>query len=376
MLRGYLCSMREWRLWALFLTVLAAYAANIRLALLYNDWNGRFFNALQAADRAGILRGLFYFMGLAAAIILLLVWADYLKGRLKLALRRGLTELFFKRWLSEGSAHCLLKGSGAEPDNPDQRITEDVALLASLSMELLHPAKKPLECVACMLNAPEQILLPAVRRTGAEYVLLEENGTPDFNPVSARKRLEALGIRTRVLDVRGAPEAALRRAAALYSEERQAERAIRARRERLNALKALPVRRGQRAAVLLGIRNPARHKSYVFRVAAHAAHSKLLQEAFGLSNVFESPASKDEIEGIQPLGDLGELFERDPNLIALTGDAAACSREVFKAIRERPALQDLKAVREGRIVALPYYCRPLAWRSPEILEAWADALCD
>lgn len=136
MLRGYLCSKREWRLWALFLTVLAAYAVNIRLALLYNDWNGRFFNALQAVDRAGILRELFYFMGLAAAIILLLVWADYLKGRLKLALRRGLTELFFKRWLSQGSAHCLLKSGGREPDNPDQRITEDVALLASLSVGL------------------------------------------------------------------------------------------------------------------------------------------------------------------------------------------------------------------------------------------------
>lgn len=242
------------------------------------------------------------------------------------------------------------------------------------SMERLHPAEKPLECVACMLNDPEQILLPAVRRTGAEYVLLEENGTPDFNPASAREQLEALGIRTRVLDVRGDPEEALRRAATLYLEERQAERAIRARRERLNALKALPLRRGQRAAVLLGIRNPVRHESYVFRVAAHSAHSRLLKETFGLSNVFESPASKDEIEGIQPLDDLGELLERDPDLIALTGDAAACSKELVKAIRERPALQDLKAVRGGRVVALPYYCKPLAWRSPEILEAWADAL--
>ncbi len=137
MLASYLFSRDCAKLWALLFVVLAAYATNIHLAVLYNDWSGRFFNALQAVDRAEILRELFYFMGLAAAIILLLVWADYLKSRLKLALRRGVTELFFQRWLSCGSAHCLLRSSGREPDNPDQRITEDVALLSSLAVGLL-----------------------------------------------------------------------------------------------------------------------------------------------------------------------------------------------------------------------------------------------
>lgn len=79
----------------------------------------------------------FYFIGLAAVIIVLLVWAGYVKDRLALALRRDLTQIFFKRWLSPESAHYLLRESGREPDNPDQRVTEDVRQLVNLSVDLL-----------------------------------------------------------------------------------------------------------------------------------------------------------------------------------------------------------------------------------------------
>ena len=94
LLLAYLFNRARWRLWLLFGVVLAAYAFNIKLAVLYNDWNGRFFNALQAVDSDGIFRELLYFIGLAAVIILLLVWAGYLKDRLTLALRRDLRKLF------------------------------------------------------------------------------------------------------------------------------------------------------------------------------------------------------------------------------------------------------------------------------------------
>lgn len=136
LLFAYLFNRARWRLWLLFGVVLAAYALNIKLAVLYNDWNGRFFNALQAVDSDGIFRELVYFIGLAAVIILLLVWAGYLKDRLTLALRRDLTALFFKRWLSSDSAHYLLRESGREPDNPDQRITEDVKTLVAYAVSL------------------------------------------------------------------------------------------------------------------------------------------------------------------------------------------------------------------------------------------------
>lgn len=136
LLGQYLFSRDRLKLWLLFGIVLGAYVVNIRLAILYNDWNGLFFDALQKVDQEGIYRELFYFIGLAAAIIVLLVWAGYLKDRLILALRRDVTEIFFARWLSSRSAHYLLRESGKEPDNPDQRITEDVRSLTSLAVNL------------------------------------------------------------------------------------------------------------------------------------------------------------------------------------------------------------------------------------------------
>ena len=136
LLGQYLFSRDRLKLWLLFGIVLGAYVVNIRLAILYNDWNGRFFDALQKVDQEGIYRELLYFIGLAAAIIVLLVWAGYLKDRLILALRREVTEIFFARWLSPRSAHYLLRESGKEPDNPDQRITEDVRSMTSLAVNL------------------------------------------------------------------------------------------------------------------------------------------------------------------------------------------------------------------------------------------------
>lgn len=136
LLCAYLFDRRRWRIWLLFFVVLAAYSVNIQLAVLYNDWNGRFFNALQAVDKEGIFRELYYFIGLAAVIIVLLVWAQYVQDRLRIAMRRDLTKIFFARWLSADSAHYLLRESGQEPDNPDQRMTEDVRQLVNLSVNL------------------------------------------------------------------------------------------------------------------------------------------------------------------------------------------------------------------------------------------------
>ena len=64
----------------------------------------------------------------------------------------------------------------------------------------------------------------------------------------------------------------------------------------------------------------------------------------------------------------------DPDFIAFTGDAAAGANEVRRVLQKHPELQNLKAVREGRLIGLPYYCDALAVRMPMILESWADAL--
>lgn len=242
------------------------------------------------------------------------------------------------------------------------------------SMELLHPNEKHLECISCFLNHPEQILAPAFRKIGADFVLLEANGKPGFDPSAAQERLVGMDIPVKVLDVKGTPEEVLRRAGEMFGEERQAERVIRERKERLDALSKVEVPKGRTAVILLAIRSPIRHESYVFRVAAHSELSQLLAEQWGVINLFESSPELDQIEGIQPLGDISELLMMDPDVIAVAGDAAAGAAEIRKAVKAHPELQSCRALREGRMVGVPYYCRPLEWKAPMILESWADVL--
>lgn len=116
--------------------VIAGNIAGVRLALLLNEWNGRFFDALADVDQALIIKELLHFAGLAAAIILVLVTTDYLKSRLILTVRRALTLRLFAKWLTDDGAHYRLRESGHEPDNPDQRLLEDTQALASLSIGL------------------------------------------------------------------------------------------------------------------------------------------------------------------------------------------------------------------------------------------------
>ena len=136
LLGAYLFHRKRLWFWALFAVLLAAYTVNIKLAVELNDWNGRFYDALQRVDKDAIYRELVFFIGLAAVIIALLVSAGYLKDRVIIALRRDITYVFFDRWLSPASAHYLLRESGKEPDNPDQRMSEDVKNLVSLSLNL------------------------------------------------------------------------------------------------------------------------------------------------------------------------------------------------------------------------------------------------
>lgn len=246
------------------------------------------------------------------------------------------------------------------------------------SMELLHPMEKHLECVSCFLNDPTQVLMPAVRRMKANFVVLEENGSADFNPAAGREVLEKEGISVKILDVRGSTESVLRRAGKLFGEEKQAERIIRERTKRLAALDDVrkSIRKGQKAAIFLAIRSPVRHESYVFRISERSALSQLLTNTFAIENINVRPNAEERIPGIQELDDLSDLFEKNPDLIVYTGDAAACGQKIAEFIRKHPQFAECNAVNNGRIYGAPYYCHALDLRRHEILEAWSDVLAD
>ncbi|QXH58498.1 ABC transporter ATP-binding protein/permease [Pseudomonas maumuensis] len=135
--RPFWCSRQACPAWALLVTVVGLTLFGVWLNVQLNEWNGAFYNALQAVDGGTLYRLLYQFAGLAAAMILSVVYADYLRKQLLIRWRAWLTEHIVGRWLSADACHYRLQVQGREPDNPDQRIADDVRQMIELTLQLL-----------------------------------------------------------------------------------------------------------------------------------------------------------------------------------------------------------------------------------------------
>lgn len=123
--------------WLLLLMVLVLSLSLVWFNVQMNQWNGEFYNALQRLDSSAVYRLLQHFILLASALTLVVVFADYFKQRLIIRWRAGMTEYILALWLSKKGQHYILKINELTPDNPDQRIAEDVRLLIESSLRLL-----------------------------------------------------------------------------------------------------------------------------------------------------------------------------------------------------------------------------------------------
>lgn len=121
----------------LLLAVIGLSLSTVWFSVRINTWNGAFFNAIQAMDGGTIYPLLLEFIAIVAAFVFVLVYADWLRKKLVIEWRRWMTEDLLGRWLSVDGRHYRLQLAGLEPDNPDQRIAEDVRLLIESSLTLV-----------------------------------------------------------------------------------------------------------------------------------------------------------------------------------------------------------------------------------------------
>ena len=125
------------RLQWLMLAVLIGFTlCSITISVWIAAWDKRFYDALAAFDGASMPALIVEYLGYMAMIIGCIVCGDWLQKRLIFRWRTHLTEQFQKNWL-EGHKHYRLRLTG-EPDNPDQRIAEDIYLLADKSISLFR----------------------------------------------------------------------------------------------------------------------------------------------------------------------------------------------------------------------------------------------
>ncbi|MEJ0075447.1 MAG: ABC transporter ATP-binding protein/permease [Alphaproteobacteria bacterium] len=105
--------------------VVAIELAVVGVSVLINQWNARFYNALQDRNWDSFVSELLFFCVLAAIYIVLRVYQLYLNQWLQIRWRRWMTERYLGRWL-DGANHYRMQMLGDAADNPDQRISEDI----------------------------------------------------------------------------------------------------------------------------------------------------------------------------------------------------------------------------------------------------------
>ncbi len=123
--------------WILLFSSLGLTLTSVWFNVKMNAWNGDFYNSLQKLDGQALYGLLQYFVILVSGLIFVVVMGNYLKQMLIIRWRKGMTELILGRWLSPNSKHYMLRLASQEPDNPDQRIAEDIRLLVESTLNLL-----------------------------------------------------------------------------------------------------------------------------------------------------------------------------------------------------------------------------------------------
>jgi vitamin B12/bleomycin/antimicrobial peptide transport system ATP-binding/permease protein len=107
----------------------------VGLEKLFNDWYGRFYDALQNKDEATFWREIIVFSWLAALFIINGTTRAVVSPYLRLRWRRWLTRHYLAHWL-DGRGYYRIE-LVRSVDNADQRISEDLDILGQYTMQLV-----------------------------------------------------------------------------------------------------------------------------------------------------------------------------------------------------------------------------------------------
>jgi putative ATP-binding cassette transporter len=157
----YFRSEDKWKARGLLLSIVLLNLGTVYMAVQFNDWYRLFYDALEKKDQAVFWQQLTRFSYLAVIAIIIVVYKFYLTQLLELRWRSWMTRHYLTRWLAgqvfyklelarfDAPAAALTEdtkpisqANQASPDNPDQRIQEDLNSFTtetiSLSMGLLN----------------------------------------------------------------------------------------------------------------------------------------------------------------------------------------------------------------------------------------------
>ncbi len=142
----YFRSEERWKARGLLLAIVLLNLGAVYMLVQITDWNRLFYDALEKRDQQVFWQQLARFTYLAFGLIVISVYKFYLTQLFEMRWRAWMTHHYLERWLSGKAFYRMelarFSGGSATPDNPDQRIQEDLNLFTgytvSLSMGLLN----------------------------------------------------------------------------------------------------------------------------------------------------------------------------------------------------------------------------------------------
>jgi putative ATP-binding cassette transporter len=144
----YFRSEQRWQARGLLVAIVLLNLGTVYMSVQINEWNRVFYDALQNHDQTVFWQQALRFSYLAFGYIVIAVYKFYLTQLLEVRWRAWMTGHYLQRWLSDKAFYRMelarYSAAGGTPDNPDQRIQEDLNLFTSytvsLSMGLLNAA--------------------------------------------------------------------------------------------------------------------------------------------------------------------------------------------------------------------------------------------
>jgi putative ATP-binding cassette transporter len=131
----YWLDRRQWLSWVLLASVIGMGLLVVQINVLINAWSKTFYDTLGEFNTDELYALMGQYSLYIAAYVLIVVYLEWLRKALVLRWRRAMTESTIDAWM-QGQAYYRL-GLNGEPDNPDQRIAEDIDLLVERSVQLL-----------------------------------------------------------------------------------------------------------------------------------------------------------------------------------------------------------------------------------------------
>lgn len=133
--RPFWASRQQWMAWLMLAGVIGMGLLVVQINVWINSWSKTFYDTLGAFDTDALYALMGQYTLYIGSYVLIYVYLDWLRKGLVLRWRQAMTTRLVDDWFA-GQAYYRL-GLGEEPDNPDQRIAQDVDMMVDLSVELV-----------------------------------------------------------------------------------------------------------------------------------------------------------------------------------------------------------------------------------------------